>query len=136
QGSENDNNANLSYPTLDKSIRTSYASRSTAKSSRTTYDSYVRAIKWASNRVLRSSQGGVVAYVTNNGYLDARSADGIRTSLSDEYRHLLVYGLLDNSACGGAVSRPQVGNLVDVRVGVALILLVRLPTSSSSCQLH
>src|SRR5699024_7870761 len=70
QSSGNDNNANQAYPTLDESIRTSYAARSSATNKNSLYDSYIRAIRWASNRVLDSDNGGVVCYVSNGGYID------------------------------------------------------------------
>ena len=36
------------------------------------YDSYVRAIRWASDRV-QAGDGGVVGFVTNSGFLDGKS---------------------------------------------------------------
>ncbi|GGO59868.1 hypothetical protein GCM10010910_03870 [Microbacterium nanhaiense] len=65
QTSGNDNNANQNYPTLDASIEATYVKQSSASLKRNLYDSYVRAIRWASNRVLTSEHGGVVCYVSN-----------------------------------------------------------------------
>ncbi len=127
QGSDNDNNANLHYPTLDESIRSNYASRSSAKSSRTTYDSYIRAIKWASNRISSSTSGGIVGFVTNNGYLESNSADGVRKALIEEFDHIYVYNLRGNSNVGGVVAKLEGGNIFDVRVGVAIVILVKAP---------
>ena len=67
QGSANDNNQNDGYPTLDESIRKTYAASSTAMLVRNLYDSYIRAVRWASNRV---ADRGVVAFVTNGSFLD------------------------------------------------------------------
>ena len=53
QGSENDNNKNLAYPTLDARIRNTYAAQSNAKLVKNLYDSYIRAIRWASDRIWR-----------------------------------------------------------------------------------
>ncbi|MBU0595589.1 DEAD/DEAH box helicase family protein, partial [Candidatus Bipolaricaulota bacterium] len=75
QQSANDDNANLAYPTLDASIAETYAARSTATLKSSLYDSYVRAIRWASDRVGQAAHGGVVAFVTNSGYLDGNTAD-------------------------------------------------------------
>jgi predicted helicase len=51
QKSENDNNDNVEYPQLDRRIRETYAARSTATLAKGLYDSYIRAIRWASDRV-------------------------------------------------------------------------------------
>ena len=51
QTSANDNNANMTYPTLDAAIERSYVKRSTATLKNSLYDSYVRAIRWATDRI-------------------------------------------------------------------------------------
>lgn len=73
QDSANDDNANEKYPSLDAEIRRTYADRSTATNKNSLYDSYIRAIKWAT---LRIQDRGVIAYVTNGGWLDSNTADG------------------------------------------------------------
>ena len=82
QESANEDNANEEYPSLDASIRESYAALASGSSLRGLYDSYVRAIKWAT---LRIRARGVIAYVTNGGWLDANSSDGMRKALAGEF---------------------------------------------------
>ena len=65
----------MAYPTLDKRIADTYAKLSTAKTQRTLYDSYLRAFRWATDRV---GDHGVVAFVSNGGWIDGNTADGIR----------------------------------------------------------
>ena len=136
QSSENDNNANMKYPTLDKSIRDSYAALTQAKSSRTLFDSYIRALRWTSNRLIGSASGGIVCMVTNNGYVDANSADGIRKTLESEFDDIYVYNLRGNSNAGGSNARREGGNVFDVRVGVAIIMLVRKPGPRTNATIH
>lgn len=93
QNRANDNNANLKYPTLDKAIETTYASRSTATSQRTLYDSYIRAIRWATNRI---KDAGIIGFVTNGGFLDTNTADGLRKTLAEEFSAVYVYNLRGN----------------------------------------
>ncbi|WP_409332028.1 DEAD/DEAH box helicase [Trujillonella humicola] len=93
QDSANDDNANEKYPTLDAAIRDTYAARSTAINKNSLYDSYIRAIKWAS---LRIGDHGIVAFVTNGGFLDSNSADGMRRSLADEFSAIHVFNLRGN----------------------------------------
>ncbi len=129
QTSQNDDNQNLGYPTLDGSIEETYAELSGATSKRTLYDSYVRAIRWASNRIQDSPDGGVVAFVSNGGWLDANSADGIRLSLADEFHHVYVYNLRGNQRTSGEQSRKEGGKVFGQgsRNTVAITLLVRQP---------
>lgn len=138
--SANDNNANLKYPTLDASIATTYAKQSTAKNKNSLYDSYVRAIRWASDRLLSSTQGGVVAFVTNGGYIDSNTADGIRLTLAGEFHHLYVYNLRGNGRTAGELRRKEAGNVFEAgsRATVAIMLLVRQPgdVSGSGAMLH
>ncbi len=83
QESANDDNANLKYPGLDGSITATYAKRTAATNKNKLYDSYLRAVRWATNRLLDSPQGGVVAFVTNGGYIDSNSTDGVRVTFVD-----------------------------------------------------
>ncbi|MDL5160440.1 DEAD/DEAH box helicase [Actinomycetospora termitidis] len=137
QESANDNNQNQKYPGLDGAIRATYAERSSARSQRTLYDSYIRAIKWAS---LRIKERGVIAYVTNGGWLDSNTANGMRLSLADEFSDIYVYNLRGNRRAGGAEGRPVWEASARNRGGsiatVAIVLLVRDPARSGPAQVH
>ena len=136
QSSGNDNNANLKYPTLDESIRSSYAELSTATNKNSLYDSYIRAIRWASDRILKSEHGGIICYVTNNGYIDSNTADGLRKGLGREFSDIYVYNLRGNSRTAGDLAKREGGNVFDIRVGVAVILLVKSDAASDAASLH
>lgn len=90
QKSENDNADNLTYPKLDGRIRETYAKQSNATLSKGLYDSYIRAIRWASDRI---GDTGVIAYISNSGWLEAKTGDGIRKSLADEMTSIHVFNL-------------------------------------------
>ncbi|GAA4375842.1 DEAD/DEAH box helicase [Paeniglutamicibacter cryotolerans] len=138
QSSGNDNNANLKYPTLDESIRTTYAERSTGRLKTSLYDSYIRAIRWASNRVLNSNHGGVVCYVSNGGYIDGNTADGLRKTLTDEFHEIYIYNLRGNQRTAGEQSRREGGKIFDAgsRATVAVMLLVKRPGKVDACRLN
>lgn len=93
QGSADDNNANEKYPSLDEEIRKTYAERSTATNKNALYDSYRRAIKWAT---LRIRDRGIVAFVTNGGFIDEKTSDGMRKVLADEFSSIHVFNLRGN----------------------------------------
>lgn len=138
QTSGNDNNANLKYPTLDESIRTTYADRSTATNKNSLYDSYIRAIRWASNRILNSSDGGVVCYVSNGGYIDGNTADGLRRTLTKEFHEIYVYNLRGNARTAGEQRRKEKDNIFGSggRTTIAILLLVKRPGPVGVCRLN
>lgn len=138
QSSGNDNNANLKYPTLDETIRSTYAELSTATLKNSLYDSYIRAIRWASNRVLSSTNGGIVCYVSNGGYIDGNTADGLRKTLAKEFHDIYVYNLRGNQRTAGEQSRKEGGKIFDSgsRNTVAILLLIKRPEAVAKSILH
>ncbi len=135
QTSANDNNANQAYPTLDAKIRSTYVAgtRSTLKNS--LYDSYIRAIRWGTDRL---GDKGILAYVTNGGYIDSNSADGLRKSLLEDFDHLYVFNLRGNQRTSGEQSRMEGGKVFDAgsRATVAIMLAVKDPAHEGDCVLH
>ncbi|MGO4230454.1 DEAD/DEAH box helicase [Arthrobacter sp. YAF34] len=138
QTSGNDNNANLKYRDLDGSIEATYAAAGTVQNKKSLYDSYVRAIRWASNRILASPDGGVVAYVSNGGYIDSNSADGLRKTLVDEFHDIYVFNLRGNQRTAGDQSRREGGKIFDSgsRNTVAILILVKKPGGTPGAVLH
>jgi predicted helicase len=129
QSSQNDDNQNLAYPTLDKSIAATYAKRSTATLKNSLYDSYIRAIRWASNRIRTSPDGGIIGFVSNGGWIDGNTAAGIRLTLADEFHHVYIYNLRGNQRTSGEQSRREGGKVFGQgsRNTVAVTLLVKQP---------
>lgn len=126
QDSANDDNANEKYPALDEEIRSTYAERSKATLKNKLYDSYVRAIKWAT---LRIKNHGMVAFVTNGGFLDTNAFDGMRKTLEEEFTSIYVYNLRGNQRTAGEQSRKEGGKVFGggSRATVAITLLVKNP---------
>ncbi|TCL85302.1 putative helicase [Curtobacterium sp. PhB142] len=135
QDSANDNNQNLKYPYLDKRIANTYAARSTGQNKNSLYDSYIRAIRWASDRI---KDHGIVAYVTNGGFLDGNTAAGLRLALQDEFTELYILNLRGNQRTAGEESRREGGKVFGSgsRASVAISLLVKNPDRSSSGAIH
>ncbi|MHB8290792.1 MAG: type ISP restriction/modification enzyme [Acidimicrobiales bacterium] len=134
-GSENDNNKNLAYPILDDKIRSTYAARSTAGLKRNLYDSYIRAIRWASDRV---ATRGIVCFVTNGAFIDSASADGLRKCLADEAAAIWCLNLRGNQRTSGETSRREGGKVFGSgsRTPVAITLLVKDPDHTGPAQIH
>lgn len=134
QGSANDNAANVAYPRLDGRIRDTYAARSSATLKTALYDSYVRAIRWASDRL---GDAGVVAFVSNAGWLDANATDGLRLSLAEEFANIHVFHLRGNARTSGEIRRKEKDNVFGqgTRTPVAIALLVKNPAASAHGQI-
>jgi predicted helicase len=128
QGSQNENNQNLAYPTLDKEIEQTYAARSSAGLKRNLYDSYIRAFRWASDRIKAE---GIVAFVSNGSFIDGAFADGFRKALVDEFSTIYVFNLRGNQRTAGEISRREGGKVFGQgsRAPIAITLLVKNPAA-------
>ncbi|MFE9169461.1 DEAD/DEAH box helicase [Streptomyces kebangsaanensis] len=136
QDSHNDDNQNLKYETLDTRIQETYAAKSTATNKNSLYDSYIRAIRWASDRIKGE---GVVAFVSNGGYIDGNTADGLRKSLVEEFDAIYCYNLRGNQRTAGELSRKEGGKIFDSgsRNTVAILLLIKgAMGGGGACALH
>ncbi|MCC6285482.1 MAG: DEAD/DEAH box helicase [Phycisphaerales bacterium] len=135
QESENDNNANLEYPALDQRIRSTYAEQSNAKLLKNLYDSYIRAIRWATDRI---NGRGVVAFVTNGSFIDANNMDGLRACLVDEFTSLYVFNLRGNQRTSGELSRQEGGKVFGSgsRTPVAITFMVKNPDKAGPAVLR
>ena len=134
QDSANDLNANVKYPHLDTRIAGTYAARSTATNKNSLYDSYLRAFRWATDRI---GDTGIVAFVSNGGWIDGNTADGIRLSLADEYSHIYVFNLRGNQRTAGELSRREGGKVFGAgsRNTVAIFIGVKNPAHTGSCNI-
>ncbi|MDD2736103.1 MAG: DEAD/DEAH box helicase family protein [Desulfuromonadaceae bacterium] len=135
QNSANDNNQNVAYPYLDERIRSTYAERSTATNKNALYDSYIRAIRWASDRIGNS---GVIGFVSNAGFLEANTADGLRQCLAEEFSSIYVFHLRGNARTSGELRRKEKDNVfgMGTRTPVAISLLVKNPDAAQHGQIH
>jgi predicted helicase len=135
QTSANDNNANVGYPTLDESIRKTYAAHSTATNKNALYDSYIRAIRWASDRI---GSSGVVGYVSNGGFIDANTADGLRKCLAEEFSSIYIFHLRGNQRTSGELSRQEGGKIFGAgsRSPIAISILVKNPKATENGKIY
>lgn len=135
QGSANDNAANLSYRKLDGRIRETYAERSNATLKNSLYDSYIRAMRWASDRI---GDAGVVAYVSNAGWLDGNATDGLRKCLADEFASIHIFHLRGNQRTSGDRSRREGGKIFGggSRAPIAISVLVKNPNATEHGRIH
>ena len=133
QKSANDNNQNLAYPRLDERIAGTFARRSTANRKGSLYDSYFRALRWASDRI---GERGVIAFVSNNSFVDGATANGVRLSLQEEFSQIFIYDLKGYAHTSGIRRQKEAGNVFgdETKTGIAITVLVKDPTHLSTAE--
>ncbi len=128
QKSANDNAQNQKYEQLDSRIDQTYANASNSGLNKSNYDSYIKAFRWASDR-LDQENGGIIAFVTNGAWLDSNSADGFRKTITKEFSSIYVFNLRGNQRTSGELSRKEGGKIFGSgsRTPVSLTFLVKNP---------
>lgn len=139
QRTANDNAQNQSYPRLENRIAETYAIGSQATSVKALYDAYIKAFRWATDRLNECDnrrEGGIVAFVTNGQWLDANGMDGFRKSLEREFSSIYVFNLRGNARTQGEIRKKEAGNVFDSgsRTPVAITILVRKPLLSGEVE--
>ena len=127
QESANDGAANQKYPEIDRRIAETYlASTLTKGGKRSSYDSYIRAIRWASDYI---GNCGIIGFVTNAGFIQSASADGLRKCLAEEFSDIYIFHLRGNARTSGILRQKEGGNIFGVgsRAPVAISILVKNP---------
>lgn len=135
QRSANDNAQNQSYPHLEQRIADTYVDKSKATSTKGIYDSYIKAYRWATDR-LAPNEGGIIAFISNGAWIDGLSHDGFRASLQQEFDKIYVYNLRGNQRTSGELSRREGGKIFGSgsRTPIAITFLVRYPQSQRKLQ--
>jgi predicted helicase len=123
QANENDNNKNREYPQIDARIKATYIAESTAQKTKG-YDMYRRFFRWSSDRL---NENGVIAFVTNNNFIDAKEADGLRKVIAREFNEVWIVDLKGNARTSGERRRKEGGNVFhdQIRVGIAIWFCVK-----------
>ncbi len=120
QLNENENNKNREYLDVDKRIKETYIKASRAQKTKL-YDMYARFFRWASDRL---ADNGVIAFITNRGFIDKRTYDGFRKVVEQEFNEIYVVDLggdvRDNPKLSGTKH-----NVFGIQTGVAISFLVK-----------
>ena len=123
QKSENSNNKNFTYIDIDKRIKETYIKKSSAQKTKQ-FDLYKRFIRWASDR-MDEEKGGIIAFITNNSYLDSKQDDGFRACIAEEFDYGYFVNLKGNSRLNGEEAKKQGENIFNIRVGCGIMFLVK-----------
>lgn len=129
QKSANDNAQNQSYPLLDRRITETYVKESEAGLNKSTYDLYIKAFRWASDRISKNEDGGIIGFISNGAWIDANANDGFRKCLEREFSTIYVLNLRGNARTSGEQRRKEKDNVFGSgsRTPIAITLLVKKP---------
>jgi predicted helicase len=121
QANENDNNKNRKYPIIDNRVAETYTKDSNASNKNPLSDPYVKAIRWATDRI---GDEGIVCFVSNNSFINEIAFDGMRKNLAKDFNNIYVLDL------GGNVRKnPKLSgtthNVFGIQVGVSINLFIK-----------
>jgi predicted helicase len=120
QLNENENNKNRKYPDIDRRIKETYIKASTAQKTKL-YDMYARFFRWASDRI---KDEGIIAFVTNRGFLESSTFDGFRKTVSRDFNEIWVLDLGGDVRANPKLSGTK-NNVFGIQTGVAVSFLVK-----------
>lgn len=137
QENVNDNAQNQSYPELEKRIANTYAKEADAANINAVYNSYIKAFRWASDR-LDKANGGIIAFVTSGGWLEGNAMDGFRKCLEREFSSIYVFNLRGNCRLQGEARRKEAGNIFGAgsRTSITITILTQHPDARGKADIH
>lgn len=132
---DNTGNQNTKYPTLDGRVETTYVKNSDATLNNSLYDHYIRAFRWASDRI---GDSGIVCFVSNGGWLTGAAGAGVRRCFSKEFNSIYVYNLRGNARTQGEERRKEKDNVfgAGTRTTITITMLVKNPASDEHGVIH
>ena len=138
QKSANDNAQNLRYPILDQRIADSYANNVNTTNKNSLYDSYIKAFRWASDRIAQCKEGGIVAFISNGSWIDGMAQEGMRKCFAKEFSSVWVFNLRGNARTQGELRRKEGGGIFSdgSRTPIAITILVKNPAKKGKAEIH
>ena len=140
QSSYNDQNQNVKYPGMDKRIEDTYIRQTKSINPgiglvRSLYDSYIRSIRYASDRI---GESGIIGFVTNASFVRSEAGGGVRACLRQEFTDVWVFDLRGNQRTQGEVSKKEGGKIFGSgsRAPVAITILVKNPEKATPGVIH
>ncbi len=134
---ENVGRKNIEYKNLRKRISETYAKNAKdlgAHLVKSLYDTYVQAIRMATDRI----NEGVIGLVLNNGWLEGLAGRGLRKSLWEEFSEVYVYDLKGDARKRGEQRKKEGDNIFgeQSRAGVCLLFLVKKNEKSGPAKIY
>ena len=124
----NYNNSNRYYKAIDNLIKNTYVKYSKAQNRIVVYDMYTRFIRWATDRL---SKNGILAFITNSSFIDARTFDGFRKIVTDEFSDIYIVDLHGDVRQNPKLSG-KTHNVFGIQTGVAIIFMIKRQINNST----
>lgn len=132
QKSQSDNAQNQNYIKLEKRIGETYISNSDAVRQVALYDSYIKAFRWASDRI-DPQHGGIIGFVTNSGWLEKNTMDGFRKCIEMEFSSIYIFNLRGSIRAKSKEESKREGQSVfNIMTGTSIVVLVKKPNQMGS----
>ncbi|SEA37923.1 Predicted helicase [Xylanibacter ruminicola] len=137
QKSANDDAQNLKYPHLDSRIEKTYVKEASTTLKNALYDSYIKAFRWASDRIHSINEGGIIGFISNGMWIDGNTQEGMRKCLRDEFTSIYVFNLRGNARTSGEQRRKEGGSVFGegTRTPITITLLVKNPTKRGEARI-
>ena len=121
------------YPQIDQRIKDTYVKNASSVND-AIYDSYIRSIRWASDRIGNS---GIIGFVTNASFIQTGTTSGLRAALHEEFTDIYCFDLRGNQRTQGEISKKEGGKIFGSgsRAPVAITILVKNP-KKKGCIIH
>lgn len=132
QKSANDNAQNQKYEHLDARIAETYAKQTSSTNKNSIYDTYLKAFRWASDKLAQNDEGGIIGFISNGSWLDGSAQEGFRKCLGNEFSKIYVLNLRGNQRTSGELSRKEGGKIFGSgsRTPISITILVKKPNQS------
>lgn len=122
-----------SYPKLDDSIDRTYAKYSTARLKKSLYDQYIKAYRWASDRI---EDKGVIGFVSNASFIDSQATDGLRKVWHEEFNHIYIFNLRGDARTSGEQRRKESGNVFGEGTRTPIVITILVKDESNDHKIH
>lgn len=132
QKSTNDNAQNQKYEHLDTRIAETYAKQTSSTNKNSIYDTYLKAFRWASDKLAQNNEGGIIGFISNGSWLDGSAQEGFRKCLGKEFSKIYVLNLRGNQRTSGELSRKEGGKIFGSgsRTPISITILVKKSNQS------
>ena len=127
----NAQNPNRPYKLVDDYIRTTYVREGNAQNQSGVYDMYTRFFRWASDRL---EDDGIIAFITNRSYIDARIMDGFRKVVGREFSYIYIVDLGADIRANPKLSGTK-HNVFGIQTGVAIGFFVKTKTRDAPARI-
>lgn len=137
QKKSDDNAQNLRYENLENRIKDTYVKMNNTGLAKSTYNSFVKAFRWASDRI-PEDEGGIVSFISNGKWIDADSQTGIRVCFAKEFSSIYVFNLRGDCTLNGERRKKEGDGIFGegCKDPITITFLVKNPKQKEDCHIY